>query len=406
MDLKKNFKKIGLNVSKSILNDFLKSVGIEKDSNEKGYSYINNPKNAKETLHNVFITNNIYIKKENDIILPTIIKNKNKEWGKQLIILIPQGLSHKKITDNVDLFETALDKEVEIEHKGKRIYMKIFNNRLKKYYPYKKEIHHNLEKYKLGFPIGYTKTGFRYLELTKTFHHLLVGGIMGSGKSVFIRQGLYAMCQVYPKSYLNIYPIDLKGGLEAKPFSNIPQVIDIAKNKNEAIEMIYYLNNEILNERITKLENEGVTNINNSNLDLPYILIVFDEFAEVSSIGKAMEGIERLLRICRFAGMHLIIATQRPDRKIVQGQQKANIPATVAFKTRNGVNSRILLDDESSAELPNISGRGILQTNKNEIIQVPYLKTNKIYEKYGFPKKEETENNNEEIDDFGEVIGE
>ena len=157
---------------------------------------------------------------------------------------------------------------------------------------------------------------------------------------------------------------------------------------------------------------------------LPFILLAIDEFAELSpeEYGKnetwlvpdkwvstlrsldmlEMEGrgntakekkpycvkaqtlmqkihsiVSRLLRLARALGIHIILATQRPDAKVLPGQLKQNIPATVAFKVRNKVNSQILLDSDSAAFLPpNIKGRCILQVGVKETeTQVPYLTT-------------------------------
>ncbi|MFW6016635.1 MAG: FtsK/SpoIIIE domain-containing protein [bacterium] len=386
MDIKNIFKK----ASNDILNDFKKSIGIKEKKNKL---YTQNPTTDKEVLQNIWITNNIYINQEDNLLFPTVIKERDRKWGKQIVILVPQGLSSKKIIDKKEIFTTAFDKEIDLDKKGKRIYLKIYKKGLKKTYPYKKEIYENLKGYKLAIPIGYTQTGFKYLDLTKSYHHLLVGGITGLGKSVFLRQGLYSMCKAYSEDYLIIYGIDLKGGIEFKPFINVPNFKQIIISKAETEEILEKLN-DVLNKRMS------------GEKCLPHIILAIDELAEISGNKLSESIIERLSRLSRAYNIHLILCTQRPSADTLDGKIKANLSATVCFRSRNKVNSRILLDNGNAADLPYIPGRCILQTTKEEICQVARLKKDQLYKEYG---KGEFESGNENDEDSnmsaGKVIG-
>jgi len=118
--------------------------------------------------------------------------------------------------------------------------------------------------------------------------------------------------------------------------------------------------------RYDRLVQEGFGKISDrfaaGKTDIPYHVIVFDEFADLINSGKKEKmEFERLVKLIsakgRAAGVHLLIATQRPDRDVVTGQIKANLPLKVCLRVTNAINSKIVLD-EVGAE--NLVGRGDL----------------------------------------------
>jgi S-DNA-T family DNA segregation ATPase FtsK/SpoIIIE len=116
------------------------------------------------------------------------------------------------------------------------------------------------------------------------------------------------------------------------------------------------------------------------------VLVVVDEMAELSAVESAdrderarrqaaLTSLSRICRLGRATGFHVIASTQRPDADAVPGQIKANIPATVAFRVRSAINSRILLgeDNTAAAALPPIPGRGIWQHDSEIGFQAVWL---------------------------------
>ena len=121
--------------------------------------------------------------------------------------------------------------------------------------------------------------------------------------------------------------------------------------------------------RYVKLDREGFANLaerrSAGKTDLPYIVIIFDEFADLILVGgeekKKFETlVARIAGKGRASGLHLVLATQRPDRNVVTGLIKANLPLKVCLKVANAVNAQIVLD-EPGAE--NLFGRGDLLCN-------------------------------------------
>ena len=137
---------------------------------------------------------------------------------------------------------------------------------------------------------------------------------------------------------------------------------------------------------------------------LPYIVVIVDEYGEVSrpvaeasndtgrvrsSKTSTHAAVSRIARLGRAVGIHLIACTQRPDADVMPGQIKDQLPATVAFRTRSETNSHILLGDKdpAAALLARIKGRAVFQWETNDEVQAPFIEPEDavalLAEKYG-----------------------
>jgi DNA segregation ATPase FtsK/SpoIIIE, S-DNA-T family len=344
---------------------------------------------------------------------------------------LPIGMAVHDIKSRLPAIELALNAEVDVFRKEGDCILEFSTGHLryKETYDIRNVLDLPLKEdgssYILPISIGHSKRGFQWIDLTD-YPHLLVGGQTGGGKSVFLRQGLITLLHALPPEKLIMDMIDLKGGLEFKLFNETPHVRGIAKNLYQALDVLNNLEGE-MEYRFDLLFNAGpeVEKIATYNelmeKELPYIVLCIDEFAELSpeEVGKdeidkapleyanlltslglydpdrAKKGqgvtvklkellsmihskVSRLLRLARAVGIHVILATQRPDAKVLPGQSKQNIPSTVAFKVRNKINSQILLDSDSAAVdiPPGVAGRCIFQIGHIETeVQVPFLST-------------------------------
>lgn len=184
--------------------------------------------------------------------------------------------------------------------------------------------------------------------------HLLVGGTTGSGKSVCLHSLILSMILRLPPTMLKLALIDPKQ-VEFSTYkdSNYLYGGDIATDSTLARERILELVVE-MEARYQSFMAAGVSNIyeaRRKGLVLPYIVVFIEELADLVLQDKDIEGhIIRLAQKARAAGIHLVLATQRPDAKTFSGLIRSNIPARIALTVQKSTESNIILD-ESGAEL-------------------------------------------------------
>jgi S-DNA-T family DNA segregation ATPase FtsK/SpoIIIE len=193
--------------------------------------------------------------------------------------------------------------------------------------------------------------------------HLLVAGQTGSGKSVFINSLLMSFLYRMSPHQLRLILVDPKM-LELNVFDGLPHLItNVITDNGVAYNALSWAVME-MERRYGLIAATGSKNLDSYNEKqkrpedkLPFIVIVVDELADVMmSGGQLVEvAITRLAQKARAAGIHLVIATQRPSTDVITGLIKANIPSRLAFKVPSGIDSRTVLDTSGAEEL---IGRG------------------------------------------------
>jgi DNA segregation ATPase FtsK/SpoIIIE, S-DNA-T family len=182
-----------------------------------------------------------------------------------------------------------------------------------------------------------------FLSLSKLVH-LLVAGTTGSGKSVFVNSLIMALIVSYSPELLKFIMIDPKE-VELQQYEGFPHVENVVTDMDEAFEELGGLVEEMDN-RYTTFRESGVKNITLYNKKfpdepMPYIVCVVDEYADLRDTHKEVEDhIARLGQKARAAGIHLVIATQRPSVDILSGRIKANIPNAISFNLGSNTNYR------------------------------------------------------------------
>lgn len=213
----------------------------------------------------------------------------------------------------------------------------------------------------LGFVIGKDIGGKAVVADLAKMPHLLVAGQTGSGKSVMINTFLTSLLYRNSPSDLKLILVDPKQ-VEMAPYNDMPHLLTPVINEPEkCISALKWAVAE-MERRLRAMSEVGKRNIaeyNNLKKEegMPYIVIVIDELADLMMMAaRDVEAlIVRLAQKARAAGIHLVLATQRPSVDVITGLIKANVPARIAFTVASQIDSRTIIDQMGAEKL---LGRG------------------------------------------------
>lgn len=250
-----------------------------------------------------------------------------------------------------------------------------------------------------NFIIGNTRTGQKRSNL-ETTPHLLIAGTSNSGKSTYLKQFISTLYLNNPSCEFML--IDLKNGLESIQFHDLPR-IQVVIHPQEAVEKLARLQGVIAKRAKFLLENKchkiedffakpssekQWTTDFKSDKDFGRHIIIIDEAAELFLVGAQLnaEGASKARRIVaqlaaqgRAVGVHVVVSTQRPDVKVIDGTIKTNLQGRLCFQMPDNASSMTILDSVRAADLPDIKGRAIWRdgTEMSEV-QVPLLSDENI----------------------------
>ena len=228
-------------------------------------------------------------------------------------------------------------------------------------------------KMKLPMYLGKDASGEPQIADLATMPHMLIAGTTGSGKSVCINSIIMSFLYARRPDELKLVLVDPKM-VELSMFKNIPHLMcPVVTEMSKAAAILEWANTK-MDERYELLAEAGVRDIAGYNAlgweelrdrfepsteaeearipkRLPYLVFIIDELADLMITNKEVEGfIVRIAQKARAVGIHLILATQRPQANVVTGLIKSNMPCRVSFKVSSGMDSRIVLD-QKGAEL-------------------------------------------------------
>jgi len=213
----------------------------------------------------------------------------------------------------------------------------------------------------LGFVLGKDIVGMPVVGDLERMPHLLIAGQTGSGKSVMINTLLTSLLYRNSPSDLKLILVDPKQ-VEMNLYKDIPHLLSpVVHDPEKCISALKWAVAE-MERRLKTFAEVGKRNINEYNTvkqdeGMPYIVIVIDELADLMMMAaRDVEAlIVRLAQKARAAGIHLVIATQRPSVDVITGLIKANVPARIAFTVVSQVDSRTIIDQAGAEKL---LGRG------------------------------------------------
>ena len=211
----------------------------------------------------------------------------------------------------------------------------------------------------LGVALGKDIAGLPIVCDLARMPHLLIAGATGSGKSVCVNAMINSILFRSSPEQVRMILVDPKV-VELQCYNGIPHLlIPVVSDPHKAAGALSWAVTEMM-ERYQKFTDRGVREITGYNAALeegeqpmPRILIVIDELADLmmSCKKEVEEYICRLAQLARAAGIHLVVATQRPSVDVITGLIKANIPSRIAFKVSSNVDSRTILDRNGAEKL-------------------------------------------------------
>ncbi len=255
-------------------------------------------------------------------------------------------------------------------------------------------------KGELPIVVGSTIQNESYVFDLAKMPHLLVAGATGQGKSVGLNAIITSLLYRKHPAELKLVMIDPKM-VEFTPYKNLEHHF-MAKMESEddviitdPKKAVYTLNSlcEEMEKRLKLLSKGGARNIVEYNdkfkhrrlnpekghFYMPYIVVIVDEFADLIMMSREVETpVMRLAQKARAVGIHLIIATQRPDVKVITGGIKANFPARIAFRVMQMIDSRTIIDQPGANQL---IGRGDMLFSKDGVltrIQCALVETDEV----------------------------
>jgi len=237
---------------------------------------------------------------------------------------------------------------------------------------------------KLPIALGKSISGIPIVGDLTSMPHLLIAGTTGSGKSVCINTIILSLLYKHKSEKCKFILIDPKK-LELSPYEGIPHLLcPVITEAKRAASVLGWVVKE-MESRYRLMTREGVRNIDGYNskhkLPMPYIVVIVDEMSDLMLVaGKEIEGyIQKLSQMARAAGIHIIMATQRPSVDVITGTIKANFPTRISFQVTSKIDSRTILGEQGAEQL---LGKGdmLYMSSANKIVRIhaPYVSENEI----------------------------
>jgi len=268
----------------------------------------------------------------------------------------------------------------------------------------------NFQKKDIKLPIALGKdiSGLPITGDLSSMPHLLIAGTTGSGKSICINTIILSLLYRHPPDKCKFILIDPKM-LELSTYEGIPHLLcPVITEAKKAASVLGWVVKE-MESRYKLMTKEGVRNIDGYNnkhkLPMPYVVVIVDEMSDLMLVaGKEIENyVQKLSQMARAAGIHIIMATQRPSVDVITGTIKANFPTRISFQVTSKIDSRTIIDEQGAEQL---LGKGdmLYKSSANKIVRIhaPYVSENEIEKINNFLRSQAAPNYVDEILNFAD----
>tara|TARA_Y100000590_G_scaffold72858_1_gene80080 strand:- start:704 stop:2794 length:2091 start_codon:yes stop_codon:yes gene_type:complete len=237
---------------------------------------------------------------------------------------------------------------------------------------------------KLPIALGKDISGSPITGDLTSMPHLLIAGTTGSGKSICINTIILSLLYRHSPEKCKFILIDPKM-LELSTYEGIPHLLcPVITEAKKAASVLGWVVKE-MESRYRLMTKEGVKNIDGYNnkhkLPMPYIVVIVDEMSDLMLVAsKEIENyVQKLSQMARAAGIHIIMATQRPSVDVITGTIKANFPTRISFQVTSKIDSRTIIGEQGAEQL---LGKGdmLYMSSANKIVRIhaPYVSENEI----------------------------
>ena len=261
---------------------------------------------------------------------------------------------------------------------------------------------------KLPIALGKNISGTPIVSDLTSMPHLLIAGTTGSGKSVCINTIILSLLFRHTPDRCKFILIDPKM-LELSTYEGVPHLLcPVITEAKKAASVLGWVVKE-MESRYRLMTKEGVRNIDSYNLKhklpMPYIVVVVDEMSDLMLVaGKEIENYtQKLSQMARAAGIHIIMATQRPSVDVITGTIKANFPTRISFQVTSKIDSRTILGEQGAEQL---LGKGdmLYMSSANKIVRIhaPFVADNEIEKINNFLRSQEEPDYVDEILNFAD----
>ena len=266
-----------------------------------------------------------------------------------------------------------------------------------------------IKDHKLPIALGKSISGVPIIGDLSSMPHLLIAGTTGSGKSVCINTIILSLLYKHAPDKCKFILIDPKM-LELSTYEGIPHLLcPVITEAKRAASVLGWVVKEMEN-RYRLMTKEGVRNIDGYNdkhkkLPMPFIVVIVDEMSDLMLFAsKEIESyIQKLSQMARAAGIHIIMATQRPSVDVITGTIKANFPTRISFKVTSKIDSRTILGEQGAEQL---LGKGdmLYMSSANKIIRIhaPFVSESEIEKVNNFLRSQEEPRYVDEILNFAD----
>ncbi|MEH7813651.1 FtsK/SpoIIIE domain-containing protein, partial [Bacillus toyonensis] len=342
------------------------------------YFYQSNGPNDKKKIAMFFEITKVCVQHKGELQYPIFIKEIKDDISMNYVYKLPLGVPSQLIQKLAEVLEEGLYKPVKISFHQRELHIRVFSQRIPEMWNWSKDL---LKEHTWRVMVGKALDKYVYHDFEKT-PHMCVSGMTRFGKTVFLKNVMTSLI-LQQSQHVKFFIIDLKEGLEFSPYKELSQVVEVAENPKQALEMLGRVREKMV-KQIEMMKKSYFTNIIDTSIRERCFIIV-DEGANLCPtqglpkkqrdvLFLCQEMLSEIARIGGGLGFRLIFCTQYPTSDTLPRQIKQNADAKIGFRLPTAVASQVALDEPGLEDLPSLPGRALFKTDRTEEIQVPFLK--------------------------------